>query len=204
MPKRKNLILGAASLAVGALVVGGCSGSAQTSPSAQAKQGNLMKASGAVDSGGATFSRGENPGTPVPLTRTPAPITPDAVALQQVAPTRKADKSAFRQAPMLSSSTWINSPPLTVNGLRDHVVVVSFWTFACYNCQNTLPYFKAWDQKYRDRGLVIIGVHTPELSFERDLANVKQAVRDDDLQYPIAIDGDYANWNRYGVMAWPT
>ncbi len=124
--------------------------------------------------------------------------------MQPANPVPKVDKSQFKQAPPLSSNTWINSAPLTLDSLRGHVVIVSFWTFACYNCQNTLPYFKAWDQKYRNQGLVIIGVHTPELSFERDVANVKQAVRDDGLQYPIAIDGDYANWNRYGVRAWPT
>lgn len=116
----------------------------------------------------------------------------------------KIDKTQFQKAAALSSGTWINSQPLTLEGLRGKVVVVEFWTFACYNCQNTLPYLKAWDQKYRDQGLVVIGVHTPELSFERDLENVKKAVRDDGLNYPIAIDADYANWNRYNVWAWPT
>lgn len=116
----------------------------------------------------------------------------------------KIDKTQFQKAAALSSSTWINSQPLTLAGLRGKVVVVDFWTFACYNCQNTLPYFRAWDQKYRGQGLVVIGVHTPELSFERDLENVKKAVRDDGLNYPIAVDADYANWNRYNVWAWPT
>ncbi len=114
------------------------------------------------------------------------------------------DKSQFQKAPDLVSQTWINSAPLVASDLRGKVVVVEFWTFACYNCKNTLPYVKDWDAKYRDRGLVVIGVHTPELSFERDVANVQQAVKDYGIRYPIAIDGDYANWDRFRVQAWPT
>ncbi len=146
--------------------------------------------------------------TPIPnsptdvLNPTPPAITPTEVTMPK--PQAKIDESQFKKAPPLFSATWINSQPLTLDALRGKVVVVDFWTFACINCQHVLPYLKAWDQKYRAQGLVIIGVHTPELSFERDVANVKQAVQDDAIQYPIAIDGDYANWNRYHVWAWPT
>lgn len=144
-------------------------------------------------------------GKPAPVSA-PASVasTPTEVTMLKSKDSVKIDKSQFQKAAVLSSSTWINSQPLTLEGLRGKVVVVEFWTFACYNCQNTLPYFKAWDQKYRGQGLVVIGVHTPELSFERDLENVKKAVKDDGLNYPIAIDADYANWNRYNVWAWPT
>ncbi|MBI4671042.1 MAG: redoxin domain-containing protein [Chloroflexi bacterium] len=113
-------------------------------------------------------------------------------------------KRQFQRAAEISSRTWINSKTLNWNELRGKVVVVDFWTFACYNCKNTLPYFKAWDEKYRAQGLVVLGVHTPELSFEKDVENVRNAVKDYQIQYPVAIDGDYANWNRYSVRAWPT
>ncbi len=116
----------------------------------------------------------------------------------------KIDKSQFKLAQEISSSTWLNSDNLDWNELRGKVVVVDFWTFACYNCKNTLPYKKAWDEKYRAQGLVVLGVHTPELSFEKDVANVRQAVHDYNIKYPVAIDGDFANWNRYNVWAWPT
>jgi thiol-disulfide isomerase/thioredoxin len=114
------------------------------------------------------------------------------------------DKRAFRLAGEISSETWVNSEGLDWKALRGKVVVVDFWTFACYNCKNTLPYKKSWDAKYRDRGLVVLGVHTPELSFERDVENVRKAVKEYNIEYPVAIDGDFANWNRYDVYAWPT
>jgi thiol-disulfide isomerase/thioredoxin len=116
----------------------------------------------------------------------------------------KPDRSNLQRAPEISSPVWLNSKPLTLTGLQGKVVVVEFWTFECINCRNTLPFVKAWYDKYRDRGLTIIGVQTPELSFERDFSNVKQAVSDYQIKYPVAIDGDYSNWNRYHVMAWPT
>lgn len=114
------------------------------------------------------------------------------------------DKSQFKRAGAIISPTWINTDKLDWASLRGKVVVVDFWTFACYNCKNTLPYKKEWDQKYRAQGLVVLGVHTPELSFERDVENVRRAVTEYNIQYPIAIDGDFSNWNRYNVWAWPT
>jgi len=114
------------------------------------------------------------------------------------------DKSQFKRAAEISSETWINSAKLDWSSLRGKVVVVDFWTFACYNCKNTLPYKKAWYDKYADQGLVVLGVHTPELSFEKDVANVRKAVADYGIKYPVAIDGDFGNWNRYNVWAWPT
>lgn len=116
----------------------------------------------------------------------------------------KIDKSQYKLAPAIASSTWINGEGIRWDDLRGKVIVVDFWTFACYNCKNTLPYKRAWYSNYRDQGLVVLGVHTPELSFERDVANVRQAVKDYRIEYPIAIDGDSANWNRYNVWAWPT
>jgi hypothetical protein len=83
------------------------------------------------------------------------------------------------------------------------VVLVDFWTYSCINCLRTLPYLKAWDAKYRDRGFVLIGVHAPEFAFERDLGNVERAVRDLGIGYPVALDNDYAIWNAYHNQYWP-
>ena len=87
--------------------------------------------------------------------------------------------------------------------LRGKVVLVDFWTYSCINCLRTLPYLKAWDEKYRAQGLVIIGVHSPEFSFEKDLQNVERAVRDLGIKYPVALDNQYAIWNAYENEYWP-
>lgn len=107
-------------------------------------------------------------------------------------------------APEISGGTWINSEPLTLKHLRGRVVVVEFWTFGCYNCRNTLPSVKSWDARYRNKGLTIIGVHTPELDRERDIENVRREVESLGIKYPIVTDNDYATWKAYGVEAWPT
>lgn len=132
-----------------------------------------------------------------------AAILEDQGMLDKTAPV-KVDKSQFKLAGEISSETWINSDKLNWNDLRGKVVVVDFWTFACYNCKNTLPYIKGWDDKYRSQGLVVLGMHSPELTYEKDVSNVRQAVKDYSIKYPVAIDGDFANWNRYNVWAWPT
>jgi cytochrome c biogenesis protein CcdA/thiol-disulfide isomerase/thioredoxin len=100
-------------------------------------------------------------------------------------------------------TAWINSPALTISGLRGKVVLVEFWTFACINCQHVQPYVKAWSDRYGPAGLVIVGVHTPELSFERDLGNVRQAVAQAGLRYPVAFDPAFATWNAYANGYWP-
>jgi cytochrome c biogenesis protein CcdA/thiol-disulfide isomerase/thioredoxin len=100
-------------------------------------------------------------------------------------------------------TAWINSPALTIAGLRGKVVLVEFWTFACINCQHVQSYVKAWSDRYGPAGLVVVGVHTPELSFERDLGNVRQAVSQAGLQYPIAFDPAFATWNAYANNYWP-
>ncbi len=108
------------------------------------------------------------------------------------------------RAPAINEGTWINSEPLTIESQRGHVVVVDFWTFGCYNCRNTLPTVKRWDAKYREQGLTIIGVHTPESDHERNESNVRRAVRDQKILYPVVTDGDGATWRAYGIEAWPT
>jgi thiol-disulfide isomerase/thioredoxin len=109
-----------------------------------------------------------------------------------------------RKAPPLNGATqWLNSQPLSNEMLRGKVVLVDFWTYSCINCLRTLPYLKAWDEKYRAQGLLIIGVHAPEFAFEKDLNNVAQAVRDLGIHYPVAIDNQYAIWNAYQNQYWP-
>jgi cytochrome c biogenesis protein CcdA/thiol-disulfide isomerase/thioredoxin len=106
--------------------------------------------------------------------------------------------------PDLSGATlWINSPPLTPASLRGKVVLVDFWTYSCINCLRTLPYIKAWNEKYKDSGLVIIGVHTPEFAFEKDEANVRKAVKDLGITYPVAMDNDYRIWRSFNNEYWP-
>ena len=99
---------------------------------------------------------------------------------------------------------WINSPPLSMAQLRGKVVLVDFWTYSCINCLRTLPWLRAWAQKYADQGLVVIGVHAPEFGFEKKHGNVRRAVQDLKLTYPIAIDSDFAVWRAFGNQAWPT
>ena len=98
---------------------------------------------------------------------------------------------------------WINSPPLTASALRGKVVLIDFWTYTCINWLRTLPYVRAWDEKYRDQGLVVIGVHSPEFSFEKDLNNVRRAVKDLGVDYPIAVDSDHVIWRAFNNQYWP-
>ncbi len=106
--------------------------------------------------------------------------------------------------PSLSGAVqWLNSPPLTVESLRGKVVLVDFWTYSCINCLRSLPYVKAWAEKYRDQGLVVIGVHAPEFAFERDIGNVVRQARKLGVDYPIAIDNDYRIWQAFNNQYWP-
>ena len=98
---------------------------------------------------------------------------------------------------------WLNSKPLTPDELKGKVVLVDFWTYSCINCLRTLPYLHAWYEKYRDHGLVIIGVHTPEFAFEKDIDNVQRAVRNLKITYPVAVDSNYAIWSAFLNNYWP-
>jgi thiol-disulfide isomerase/thioredoxin len=99
--------------------------------------------------------------------------------------------------------TWINSAPLDVKQLKGKVVLVDFWTFDCINCAHTIPHIEDLYSRYRDKGLVVVGVHTPEYSFEHNTENLKIAVRRFGIQYPVAQDNQYATWNAYGNQYWP-
>jgi thiol-disulfide isomerase/thioredoxin len=98
---------------------------------------------------------------------------------------------------------WLNSPPLTRAQLKGKVVLVDFWTYSCINCVRTLPYITAWDAKYRDKGLVIIGVHSPEFEFEKKLDNVQAATVKYGIHYPVALDSDLATWSAFKNQYWP-
>lgn len=98
---------------------------------------------------------------------------------------------------------WLNSPPLTLASQRGKVVLVDFWTYTCINCIRTLPYVTNWHQKYKDQGLVVVGVHTPEFPFERSTANVQKALERFKITYPVAQDNRYATWEAYRNQYWP-
>jgi thiol-disulfide isomerase/thioredoxin len=104
---------------------------------------------------------------------------------------------------MDGATGWLNSPPLSAPELRGKVVLVDFWTYTCINWLRQLPYVRAWAEKYRDQGLVVIGAHTPEFEFEKNVDNVRRAVQDMRVTYPVALDSDYAVWRAFGNNAWP-
>ncbi|UUE95448.1 cytochrome c biogenesis protein DipZ [Comamonas thiooxydans] len=107
-------------------------------------------------------------------------------------------------APSLGGATqWLNSKPLSGQDLRGKVVLVDFWTYSCINCLRTLPYVKAWAEKYRDQGLIVVGVHAPEFAFERDIGNVSKAMKDLGINYPVAVDNQYAIWRAFKNQYWP-
>ena len=105
--------------------------------------------------------------------------------------------------PLDGATAWLNSPPLTMEQLRGKVVLVDFWTYSCINCLRTLPYVKAWSDKYKDQGLVVIGVHTPEFAFEGKVDNVRAAMRRLGVDYPVAVDNDYRIWRAFNNRYWP-
>jgi thiol-disulfide isomerase/thioredoxin len=106
-------------------------------------------------------------------------------------------------ASLARANEWLNSPPLTPSALRGKVVLIDFWTYTCINWRRTLPYVRAWAEKYKDQGLVVIGVHAPEFSFEKNLNNVRWAVKDMQIGYPVAIDNDHAIWRAFKNQYWP-
>lgn len=105
--------------------------------------------------------------------------------------------------PLDGAVQWLNSPPLDAQALKGKVVLVDFWTYSCINCLRTLPYLKAWAEKYRDQGLVVIGVHAPEFAFERNVGNVSKAMKDLGINYPVAIDNEFRIWRAFNNEYWP-
>ncbi|RQQ42717.1 cytochrome c biogenesis protein DipZ [Burkholderia stagnalis] len=141
-----------------------------------------------------------------------APAQPDGAMMRAAATSQPQAMRAAAPAALPVEGTlpsldgavqWLNSPPLTTAGLRGKVVLVDFWTYSCINCLRTLPYINAWARKYAPYGLVVIGVHAPEFAFERDIGNVRKAVHDLGIGYPVAIDNNYAIWRAFGNEYWP-
>jgi thiol-disulfide isomerase/thioredoxin len=100
-------------------------------------------------------------------------------------------------------SQWLNSAPLSIADLKGNVVLIQFWTFACINCQRTLPHITKWHQQYAAQGLKVIGIHTPEFAFERDANNIKRALKQHKITYPVPVDNEYKTWNAYDNQYWP-
>ena len=109
-----------------------------------------------------------------------------------------------RVAPDFAAGTWINSEPLKLKDLRGRVVLVEFWTYGCYNCRNVLPFVNKWHERYKDKGLTVVGVHTPEFVRENKVETLRQQVASLGIKYPVVTDNDYETWNAYRVNAWPT
>jgi cytochrome c biogenesis protein CcdA/thiol-disulfide isomerase/thioredoxin len=134
----------------------------------------------------------------------PAPTSGNPTMMMAAKPTAPADLPVEGALPSLSGAVaWLNSPPLTAEALKGKVVLVDFWTYSCINCLRAIPYVRAWAEKYRDQGLVVIGVHAPEFAFEKNIDNVRMAVADLRLDYPVAIDNDYAIWRAFNNQYWP-
>lgn len=108
-----------------------------------------------------------------------------------------------RKAPDIASQTWLNSAPIHLSDLKGKVVMVEFWTFGCYNCRNVESHVKEWHRKYAERGFVVIGVHSPEFSYEHDVDEVTRYLKEHDIRFPVPIDNDFSIWNRYGNRYWP-
>ncbi len=113
-------------------------------------------------------------------------------------------KGESATAPEFAAGAWINSEPLTLKALRGRVVLVEFWTFGCYNCRNTLPAVKKWDAQYREKGLTVVGVHSPEFDREKKIENVRREVASLGIQFPVVTDNEFETWRAYKVEAWPT
>lgn len=167
--------------------------------------------------GGRTQPAKAAAGTPADavMTAAGAPAQPDGAMMRAADTSQPQAIQAMRAAapaalpvegtlpPLDGAVQWLNSPPLTTAGLRGKVVLVDFWTYSCINCLRTLPYINAWARKYAPYGLVVIGVHAPEFAFERDIGNVRKAVHDLGIGYPVAIDNNYAIWRAFGNEYWP-
>ena len=135
----------------------------------------------------------------------PAMTNGNPAAMMQANPAPgSSDLPVEGSLPMLSGAVdWLNSPPLTAEALKGKVVLVDFWTYSCINCLRAIPYVRAWADKYRDQGLVVIGVHSPEFAFEKNVDNVRDAVSDLQIDYPVAIDNNFAVWRAFDNQYWP-
>lgn len=128
-------------------------------------------------------------------------VTPEQSAAERIA----VKEAEFERAGEIVAPTgFVNAGRVSLDGLRgEKVVLLEFWTYTCYNCQNVQPHINAWHEEYADDGLRVVGVHTPEFGFEKEYANVEAAVREAGIEYPVVLDNRYATWNAYGQRYWP-
>ena len=197
-------------LLAAAFVFAACSGSApQTTeaPAAQTQQTNAVPAAPAPQQAQDATATSVPPTQPPAATATTVPSKPVATAEPQasahasiVTPTTGDEKTVPE---IRGIASWINSEPITFEEQRGKVVLVDFWTYTCVNCIRTLPFLKAWHEKYADKGLVIVGVHTPEFDFEKDRDNVIEATEGFGLKWPIAQDNDFKTWRAFDNRYWP-
>jgi len=132
-----------------------------------------------------------------------ATVAEDKSVVQQMTPAAVPLPIEGEMPSLGSATAWLNAPLLTAAGLRGNVVLIDFWTSTCINWLRSLPYVRAWAEKYQDQGLVVIGVHAPEFAFEHNIDNVRQAAKDMRVEYPIAIDNDHALWRAFKNEYWP-
>jgi thiol-disulfide isomerase/thioredoxin len=124
-------------------------------------------------------------------------------ALQSPAPVKETPAAAPSLPEFQGITNWLNSSPLTVADLQGSIVLIQFWTFACINCQRTLPYVVDWHQKYASQGLKIVGIHTPEFAYERQVENVRAAIAQHQIAYPVPMDNGFETWRAYNNEYWP-
>ncbi len=130
-------------------------------------------------------------------------VTPAALLVATLLLASAAEAGVGMKAPDIQNETWLNAKPTSFAELRGQVVLVEFWTFGCYNCRNVEPHVKEWHKKFKNQGFVVIGVHSPEFSYEKDVEKVKRYLRDHEIDYAVPIDNDFVTWNRYGNRYWP-
>lgn len=157
-------------------------------PAMMAAEPTAMSGSPAMMNANASMA---GSGASMAMTAKPAVTAPKALPIEGMFPA------------LAGATTWLNSEPLTAEQLKGKVVLVDFWTYSCINCLRSIPYVRAWAEKYKDQGLVVIGVHAPEFAFEKQVDNVKKAVADLKVGYPVAVDNDYAVWRAFKNQYWP-
>ncbi|NGZ85694.1 cytochrome c biogenesis protein DipZ [Duganella aceris] len=145
----------------------------------------------------------EDTGSGAMMSRTAMAAGPAMMARRAMAPAADTLNVEGTLPPLDGAVQWLNSAPLTAQQLKGKVVLIDFWTYSCINCLRSLPYTKAWAEKYRDQGLVVIGVHAPEFAFERDIGNVRKATKDLGINFPVAIDNNFAIWRAFKNQYWP-
>jgi thiol-disulfide isomerase/thioredoxin len=144
-----------------------------------------------------------NPGSSMMMRAADAPAAPAGGAMMSAQGASGASRTEGPLPTLDGATGWLNSQPLTREALRGKVVVVDFWAYSCINCLRTMPYVNAWYRHYKDSGLVVLGVHSPEFAFEKNLANVRAAVKKFDLQYPVVLDNELKIWKAFNNKFWP-